>query len=160
METVAVYAEHPIKTYGVKAQPEFSLLDLICPVADLDGCLAKLNPGSGLGQAFLVSSRRQGDAWRLCALMHQDGVDELSGYLDSAGLKMASSLRPAALIHLQGPHFGDRYGIFAAALSGLKRAKVAPLLMEACVHSLVIAVEPRDAKDAVNGLCRYFCAPE
>ncbi len=160
METVAVYAEHPIKTYGVKAEPGFVLLDITCPSLKLQPCLNRLKPGPGLGRAFMVSTWRQDDNWRLSALLHQNSLDDLVACLQKAGLYCSAQPRAASLIHLQGPHFGDRYGILSAALSGLKAAGIAPLFIEACVHSLVIAIVPDDAPAALDGLRRYFSAPE
>ena len=160
METVAVYAEHPIKTYGVKAEEGYALIKAFCTPQKLQACLAKLNPGPGLGRVFWVGTSRRDGRWMLSALMLAQGLDELSGGFKDCGLTLNGKPRSAALIHLQGPHFGDRYGIFAAAMQGLKAAGVTPLLMDACVHSLIIAVEPLDSTSAIRGLKQYFCAPE
>ncbi len=135
-ETVAVYAERPVRCYGLAAQPGYFLARGAAPRPAAGG------PGRPAGFCFALA-----------------GAD---------GLRFTCCLRPgsagggtpASLIHLQGPHFGDRWGIAHAACSGLEQAGVRPLAAAGAAHSLFLAVPPDSAEEALAGLGRFFCGPE
>ncbi|MCA1988315.1 MAG: hypothetical protein LDL07_04090, partial [Desulfarculus sp.] len=84
---------------------------------------------------------------------------ELARDLARCGITLAGPPRPASLVHLQGPHFGDRHGIFAAALESLAEAGSTPFCLAGVVHSLFLVLEPDQAPAALAALGRRFCAP-
>ena len=55
------------------------------------------------------------------------------------------------LISLQGPHFGDRYGIADHAFSAFMRESV-PMLLAACVGAMIFIVVPEVAKQQSKSL--------
>lgn len=134
-ETVAMYAEHPVRCYGLSVLPGYVLS---CGEAPRP---AAAGPGRPAGFAFAL-----------------DGAD---------GLRFTLCMRPgpgcdgapASLIHLQGPHYGDRWGIAHAACRGLDEAGVRPLAAAGAAHSFFLAVSPEEADNALTGLARYFCGP-
>ena len=88
-----------------------------------------------------------------------DQTDRLRQVLTAAGLQPGDTAQAVSLIHLQGPHFGDRFGIASEAMAGLREAGVIPLGFSAVVHSLFIIIRPQDAEAAVGGLAKRFQAP-
>ncbi len=159
METLAVYEEHPIRTYGLKAQEGLCWLNAGRPLAGLgdfqdwglwEGCPRPVFLAASLGEGRL----------RLGLCLAQADLPALSRALAGAGLTAEAPARPVSLIHLQGPHFGDRYGIAAAALAGLAQAGVTPLGLGAVVHSLFLVVEPDQATTALEALSTAFSGPD
>jgi aspartokinase len=158
LETVAVYAEHPIKTYGIKAEPGFMLLGAACKGGRLPGCLSRARDAGELARAVFSFCSRQNDGWRLIALIQAEQAKAATDALLECGLEL-NPPQPASLIHLQGPHFGDRYGLLAAASQGLETARVTPLVLQACMHSIFVVIEPGREDAAVWGLEQQFCSP-
>jgi hypothetical protein len=111
-----------------------------------------------VGLASLAAAWEEGEA-RLCACLPPEPARRLAEALAGHGGTVPEP-REAALIHLQGPHFGDRYGIAAAALDGLAAAGVAPLAVSGMVHSLFAAVAPDQTAAALEGLGAQFRGPE
>ena len=160
METVAVYSEDPVLTYRLQAESGFVLLEIACPAAGLEPLAQALGDcrppllvtqlGAGLSQGVA----------RICLCLKWDLAPRLQSLLERAGLPAPSPPREVTLVHLQGPHYGDRYGVLARALQGLEQAQVEPVAFAAAVHSLFILVEPAEARAALAGLARHFAAPE
>lgn len=159
MDTVAVYLEKPVRTYGVKAQEGLELLRLTCHparLAALAKSLSRIQPSlemvacvalwaqSKLSLAVCLPRRHSS---RLATLAH-----EASSQVESP--------RAVNLIGLQGPHFGDRWGIAQQALAALEGADVQPRLVLGATHTLQLLVDPRDAPRALEGLRTRFWYPE
>jgi aspartokinase len=160
METVAVYSEDPVLTYRLQAEPGYVLLSVDCPARDLElmaGALTDCRPPILMTQ---LGAGMSPDRAEISLCLKWDQAPRLESLLVRAGFPAPASAREATLIHLQGPHYGDRYGILARALTGLSRAKVEPLAFAAAVHSLFILVEPADGKNALAGLARHFAPAE
>jgi len=155
-ETVAVYAERPISCYGLKAEEGLELWQVRSPAqawaASAHG-LADREPAPRLG---FMTAYWQGD---FCCLSVCLPPDQAAHFAESPAL-IGAAPRPASLINLQGPHFGDRPGIAAEALQGLSEAGVEPLAVSGVVHSLFIAVEPASAPAALAGLAARFSGPK
>ncbi|MFH1034100.1 MAG: hypothetical protein V1806_06290 [Pseudomonadota bacterium] len=158
METLAVYDEHPIRIYGLEAQEGFCWLTTSRPQAGL----AELSDWQSLEQApspaFFCATLREGRLVLRMCLAQADLAGMLEA-LPALGLTPVLPARPVCLIQLQGPHFGDRYGIASAALASLAQVGATPLGMGAVVHSLFLVVEPAQADLALRGLGQAFSAP-
>ena len=93
METVAVYAEHPIKTYGIKAQEGYVLLEIACPSQSLAACLA-----SGFETKKAVETCRSGKGPVLiCAKTYRHGghhVNDPGLYMPKEKLEYYKSKDP------------------------------------------------------------------
>ena len=155
METVAVFNEHPVQTYGILLRHHLALLE-----ARGDDprpqVLAQARPP--LEMIICAAAWQEGEWW-LKVCLPAEAVPRLQELAPAAGLRPEAP-RPVSLLVLQGPHFGDRPGIAAAALAGLEQAGVEPLLLQGAVHSLMLAVEPAQAARAREGLGAYFSVPE
>lgn len=160
METIAVYDEQPIRTYGLKAQEGLCWLEAGLDLAAGPKAAEQARQALALAPRPLFSSAQEMDgrlSLRLCLPLAD--CPALTQALAAASLELAAPPTPASLIHLQGPHFGDRYGIAAAALEALAQAGISPLGCAGVVHSLFLVVEPGQAQAALKALAAYFSAP-
>lgn len=153
LETIAVYWEPVIRTYGFQVRTG---LTLVCwepassSVWGFPGHDASLVPGAELLMAVALPTA--------CGGLRLGLV--FSGRLPEAvsGLK-GRVQRPVELLYFQGPHFGDRYGIAAAALGALHRAAV-PVIAAGCTGaSIYIVLDPGRADEAVASLSDAFRVP-
>lgn len=161
-QTIAVYREDPIRTYGLQVRDGLVWLMATCPGPDL----ARMARSLGAAPALEACPRplhvqlRLGDGGlELAVCLAAEEAPELVHHLAQCGLTLAGPPRPASLVHLQGPHFGDRHGIAAAALDSLAEAGLTPLCLAGVVHSLFLVLEPDQAPDALVALGRRFSAP-
>lgn len=159
METMAVYEEHPIGTYGLRAQEGFCWLAAGRPLAGLEG-MAGLEFMETCPQPALLSASLWEGRLSLRLCLDQQELPRMLETLSAAGLEVDQPALAASLIHLQGPHFGERYGIAAAALESLAQAGVVPLALGAVVHSIFLVIEPHQAEAALAGLAQAFTAPD
>ncbi len=155
METVAVFDEHPIQTYGLLLRKDMVLVKCRGRRPRLQ-VLAAARPALEIAAC---AAAWEEDCWHLDLCLPARMLPRLGRLAGPAGLE-SDSPRPVGLLVLQGPHFGDRPGIAAAALAGLARAGVEPLFMQGAVHSLLAAVDPARAGRAREGLGAYFSVPE
>lgn len=159
METVAVYSERPIKTYGLKAERGLVLASLHgqpAALAELELALARLDPAP---RVIHAGAWPRDDGWDLSLCLAQDRLPALLPLLAEAGLRFTAEPAPVGLIHLQGPHFGDRYGIVSQALAGLRQAGVVPRGLAAVVHSVFLLIDPAECQRALDALAEHFSAP-
>jgi hypothetical protein len=163
METIAVYWEALIKTYGLDVQTNLVMLsvtgDLNWMVAHWTRATASISHWGRMVLAFarpagpgrlrlhlLFSSA--GDAGPMPALPLQE--HEVNIHID----------KPVDLIQFHGPHFGDRYGIAAAAMAALETGQV-PIKAAACCSASVHLVVPAgSAQLACKALSKAFTVPE
>lgn len=159
METVAVYFERPLRTYGLEAQAGCRLLEVSCPrerLEDLLAALGALQPPAGL---HFCTAAWAGETLSLRACLPVPEAARVATALAGAGLQPQAPVE-ASLVHLQGPHFGDRWGVASEALAGLAEAGVEPLGLAGVVHSLFLALPPQDARAGLAGLAKRFRAPD
>ncbi|MCF8065360.1 MAG: hypothetical protein K9K36_08965 [Desulfarculaceae bacterium] len=158
METVAVYFEKPVRTYGLKARLGNVALSLECTAAGLTGltdALAALEPPLQLVSCSLMW---EGDLALLQVCLPQDQARRLEEAVAQAEARIAGC-SPADVINLQGPHFGDRWGLASEALRGLESAGIDPFCVLGVTHTLQVTMAPENNQAALEGLGRGFCAP-
>ncbi len=158
METVAVYFEKPVRTYGLKAREGSLTLSLACPAPGLAGftaVLAALEPPLQLSSCSLLWEDEEA---RLQVCLPQEQAPRLEAAAAAAGARLEAR-SPASVIDLQGPHFGDRWGLASEALDGLMEAGAEPLGLLGVTHTLQLNLAPGRAPAALEGLGRRFSAP-
>ena len=149
METIAVYWEPRIKTYGFNWVSELSLLELVSrpeQIADLGLGLQEL--GDLEMSLFLVLAQYAGDrelrvyllVERQCEKTIIDHVHPIIGGNLGESIRVTS---PVGLVYFQGPHFGDRYGIADSAFGALNRKSI-PVLAAGCSASSIYLVLPQE----------------
>ncbi len=159
METVAVYCEHPVRTYGLKAQEGCLLLFLECPTSQLGKLadqLAALAPPLPLVSCGVLW---RGEVASMQVCLPREEASRLELAAAQAGARIGLR-REASVINLQGPHFGDRWGLAKEVLAGLEEAETAPLVLMGVTHTLQIALDSSASQAALNGLGRHFVGPE
>lgn len=158
METVAVYFEKPVKTYGIKARLGNWALVLECTADQLTELTAGLSALDPHLQLVSCSLMWEGDLALVQVCLPQDQLPRLLEVAERTGVRAAES-RPAGVVNLQGPHFGDRWGLASEALGGLHWAGVEPLGLLGVTHTLQVTLAPEHDRAVLEGLGRGFCAP-
>ena len=160
METVAVYAEHPIRVYGLKAEPGLCLVSAESAAGGWSETAAALAKFEGSLQIKYIGTEWEAERVIFRACLPSLQAARLEGVFKEAGLALTGQARKVHLIHLQGPHFGDRYGLAAAALGSLEEAGLEPLAVGGAVHSLFLAVQPADSEATLKALAKNFSDKE
>ncbi len=166
METIAVYWEPVISTYGIAERTGLSMItyplrrdpcdDSVCSV------FQQVAPGGDMVLAFMHPAI-DGELRLHLVLAGVPAHFSLEGSAASNGSRLLSGPRmysPVEVIYFQGPHFGDRYGIADAAFSALNHHGV-PLLAAACSGASVYMVLPGGtARAARQALSAAFAVPD
>lgn len=159
METVAVYYEHPVRVYGITVKRGLALLQVWGRQSDIPAANRALHQfREQLKPYFILAAWPRGHP-QISICLNMDSAAKADSVLLATGFEAATPL-PATAIHLQGPHFGDRWGILNYALDGLAQAGVEALAINASMHSILVAINPQDETAAVAGLRLHFQAPE
>jgi aspartokinase len=134
LEVIAVYSESPIKTYGLH---QFSNLALVRLEYSPDQTCESESLIKALNEADLkyqVAVQQMPTPSRIVLqfVVDYNRVDRFMDLMaDQFGRKQALSpqtLGPVELVHFSGPHFGDRYGVAAAAFAAVEEAGLAVVL--------------------------------
>lgn len=117
METVAIYWEPRIKTYGFQVVKELSLYNYTIPAHLSDHWdRAMENIENGRGRFHLLCGQlNEASDIDLLLLCESAQGDSFARYVE-AELSVDESFQrkvesPVELLFFQGPHFGDRFGI-------------------------------------------------
>ncbi len=149
METIAVYWEPRIKTYGFNKVNDLSLLELVlhpAQIADLGFGIQEL--GDLEISFLLVLAQHTGDQeLRVDLLVERQWEKKIIDHVHHIiGGNLDESIHvttPVGLIYFQGPHFGDRYGIADCAFGALSRKSI-PILAVGCSASSIYLVLPQE----------------
>ncbi len=166
METIAVYWEDRIKTYGFTEAAGLSLIQWQVPVAALsDLGLGMEDLGGGGIRMLLVLGQAAGDRGTAFGLLVERRWEEriLRRLQDILGEGARESVRgrsPAGLIHFHGPHFGDRYGIADAALRAIEAHGISILGMGCSSSSIYLVLAEADMASTRTALLEAFLRPE
>ncbi len=160
METVAVYWEPIIRTYGFEVRKGLTMVQLALH-PDGGGDLDLLPQGHDVvgGSLIMATAQRSSDS-SLAVWVVVDGVvaqDLRDRAPDDNGPTVTY---PVEVVCFHGPHFGDRYGIASAALSVLAQDKVEVLLTGCTSASIFLTVGHREGQRTVKSLQRAFTTPE
>ncbi len=160
METIAVYWEPTIKTYGFKEIFDISLIRLISKNPEKLGALTdELDP---VKNEFSILWKHD-DAITLClGVPGKDRarvIEILKKKCPAHDIVFEKEIYPAALVYFNGPHYGDRYGIAKAVFETLEnRVRIIAAAFSGAAVYLVF--DPEDVKAAVSLLSRTFEIPD
>jgi hypothetical protein len=165
METIAVYFESKIKTYGIAQRTGLSMLSLLLPFSAFGrGNRSLRRAASDAGELLLVFARPASEGGLRLHLLFEGRpswhlLEEFSEAADDSnpsGLRVDAEVE---LVYLQGPHFGDRYGIADAAFRALGAENI-PVLAAACTGASIYLVVPKQtASKAKRALSGSFTVP-
>lgn len=146
-ETSAEYVESKVRTYGINLKPGLTLCTMVLNEEALAECGARIQTLEELGLRFsFTSSDRMPDGrirlFFLCGGEPAGAAIDLSDFSEIPGVE--AGVQPdVCLISLQGPHFGDRYGIADQAFSVLTGQSV-PMILAACVGAVIYIIVSND----------------
>jgi len=159
VETIAVYWESQIKTYGLNEFDGLTHVQFACrpeqmaPVGkairemEEPGMRMLLVVGQAAGEGLLGLGLLIGQQW-------EEGVmGRLRRVLGEEENSSLQSISPVSLIFLYGPHFGDRYGIANAAVGALTKKGI-PIVALGCTASSIYLVMPEDQREAAGRLLK------
>ena len=165
METIAVYWESRIKTYGFN---EVSGLAHVQAAIGIDQMAAVGLAVHEMGQAEIPMRFVLGHCsydYGLCVGLlverqwEERMVDCFREILGPASDEAVQSASPVGLLFFHGPHFGDRYGIADAAMGKLTEKGI-PVIASGCsVHSVYVVLPETRMEDAKTWLTESFDLP-
>lgn len=158
METIAIYWEPVIKTYGIEERTGLSLATVPLRIEKPDPRPLR----------YLEAAKNCDNVVIIFASPCPDGGVRLHLLFDGAPPPTANSIdpppwmqveAPVELVYFHGPHYGDRYGIADAALGALTDAKVPLKAMTCSGASVYMVLREGDARRAGKALSRAFVVP-
>jgi aspartokinase len=165
LETIAVYWENKIKTYGFQTEHELSLFQISIPPHDLAGLgTAFFDDISGINFSWVLVQQSPGHVFRVHILLNQKWKQPMQALLEryqenGIGLELRTE-SPVEMIFFHGPHFGDRYGIADTAFRTL-RGKSVPIIAAGCTGASVYIILPEHcASKARDFLSVVFKTPK
>jgi len=163
-EVVASFSEKRPKVYGLRWSDNLRLfiLDLEKATMPIAGRILEALAATGGPLHFLMSSLSDPvSRTRLLIAVPEEARFAWSAAIgrgaDQEGFSASS--RPAALFTMNGPHFGDRYGITSILLQGFEGAGVHLLALNCSVASITGLVAPEEADQAVAAITQCFEVP-
>lgn len=151
METIAVYWEPKIKTYGIAQKTGLCMVSMTTPLNPTVKVLETLEAHPGLSETLvLISAGPHPDKGLRTCLVFDGSVTSMENQPDPFRQLAGNTLEDHRLeivpeveiIYFHGPHYGDRYGIASTVFTALMAADV-PLLASACSASSIYLVVPK-----------------
>lgn len=165
METIAVYWESQIKTYGLNEFDGLAHVQFVCSPEQMAsvGRVVREMEEPGIRMLLVVGLAAEDGLMGLGLLVGQrweEGVmHELRSALGEGTAPSLQSTSPVSLIFLHGPHFGDRYGIADAAVGALTGDGI-PIIALGCTASSIYLVLPEEERKAAgHSLKEAFLLP-
>jgi hypothetical protein len=166
LETIAVYWEPIIKTYGFMEKTGLALVKFSCPVDRMADWGQRMQDWGTAGDGFVmvVGSGPNGHTLQFNLLFEEQGIDRYKAILEKwrqedprISLQVEA---PVDLIYFHGPHYGDRYGIASAALNALALKAVRVVAMTCTGASVYLILPEGQARPAREALGQAFLTPE
>lgn len=153
-EVVASYQEKRPKVYGVTCLGNQRLLSALFHDPTLAPASAFMNEAadSGVRLSFITScpSRSRGSIHLTYCVPDTFQGGHASG---------TSTMEPAAVFSMNGPHFGDRYGITSELLAALEKRGIELLALNCTVASITGAVPASRLDSALEAIQGCFEVP-
>jgi len=162
-EVVASYQEKQPKVYALEWQDGQELLRIRLNWRDLEVVGNALRNFSGQDRVFSFLVSNPSNETRTANLFFclpesgsQESTDMIRGLLPES---LMDSISPVAVFSMNGPHFGDRYGIASELLTAFDNARVDLLALSCSIHS-INGVVPTDQSDsAIHAIQGCFEVP-
>ena len=160
METVAVYWEPTIKTYGFKEISDMSLISMASD--DLEKIGALIDALDPVRNEFALLQNRH-DTCHICIGVpgkdRQYMVERLKRKCLSEHIEFMGETYPVGLVWFHGPHYGDRYGIAETVFKTL--GHTVTIIASGFSGAAVYLVFPMDdVKTAISLLSQTFETPD
>jgi aspartokinase len=162
-EVVASYQEQRPKVYGLEVHEGQALLRVKFRDGDLSrlGTLFKGFARSGLNLTFIATCPGEAEeeglmAFCLPASENRSGTEMISTI--TPGLDV-ESVAPVSVFSMNGPHFGDRYGIAKELLSAFKQESIDFLGLSCTIASVTGVVLSDFLESATHAIQTCFEVP-
>jgi aspartokinase len=148
METIAVYWESRIKTYGFQKIPQLALIELSCPIGAIKslGDILTNDDMQALTAPFIAAQESDRELSFIFCLPEREGKGLHASLEQSDIPTYHRCICPVGIIFFHGPHFGDRYGIAEVAFSAISKAGI-QLIASGCASSSVYLILAQDDLD-------------
>jgi aspartokinase len=167
VETVAVYCESKLKTYGFKVVSDLSLLSWVVGSDQITKFGLRFQELGEKGFRFrMIAAHESGNGRiKIDLLLDRETEEAVMDHFpvmldqDPKSDETVRSVSPVEIIFFHGPHYGDRYGIADLVLSALERESV-PVILATCSGSSIYLVLPyQEARHAVTILSELIEIP-
>jgi aspartokinase len=158
METIAVYWESRIKTYGFQRIPSLALIELSCPINSIKsmGELLTGNDMQGLRAPFILAQSSERELSFIFCFPEREGMG-FHAYLEQTGIPTSQRyIYPVGIIFFHGPHFGDRYGIADATFSAISKEGIEIIASGCTASSVYLILAQGDIDRAEQVLTKTF----
>jgi aspartokinase len=165
METITVYQETIIKTYGFQLVEGLCMLLMRVANERFSSIESLLNRTERSDPTFraVFSQWMDPDSMTVCLVVDPQKEREIKACLQwtlKGALKGAvESVKPVDLICFQGPHFGERYGIAQAVFQTLRRRSIPVLASEFSQSTIILVLQGGVAEAAKSCLSEAFQVP-
>lgn len=162
-EVVASYQEKRPKVYGLEYQDQQALLQVkldkgqVAALGTVFGRLAR----PGLSLTFLVASPCKAtdqEQVSFCLSLSEEDLCQET-LREAAPLAALASISPASTFSMNGPHFGDRYGIVSELLTAFEAGHVALLGLSCTIASITGVVPSAQMTSAIEAIQGRFDIP-
>jgi len=165
LETIAVYWEPKIKTYGFKDVPDLSLLVIEFQSGQLPewGLVLYEMGDSEFRFELVLTQLKAENVLQLYLLFERKWEERLIKHINQVVRKDGGEtfriISPVELLYFFGPHFGERYGIADSVFKTLTPEAI-PVLVASFSGSIVYLILPEGmAKKAKVLLTETFNVP-
>lgn len=158
METIAVYWESRVKTYGFQRIPQVALIELSCPIGTIKslGEILTHDDIQALKAPFIVAQESDRELSFIFCLPEREGKG-FHASLEQTHIPTSHRyLYPVGIIFFHGPHFGDRYGIAEATFSAISKAGIQPIASGCASSSVYLILAQDDLDRAEEVLTKAF----
>ena len=158
METIAVYREQPIKTYGFQKVTDLILIEFSYPLKEITSLGKTLSRDAlQMVKTEFIIAQESGEmiSITLC-LSEKEYRDFWVSPAQAPGSTPCEYTYPVGIIYFHGPHFGDRYGIAEATFSTLSQADIAIVASGCSASSVFVVLAQDDIARAENVLSHTF----
>jgi aspartokinase len=162
-EVVASYQEKRPKVYGLEYQEGQEILQIGLKSGHMGpvGTALKEFARLGLYLTFLTTSPSQekGREKLFICLPKSEGHSNTEIITRIASAVEIETISPVATFAMNGPHFGDRYGIASELLHALNEEKVGLLGLNCTIASIIGVVPSPQIQPAIHALQKCFEVP-
>ncbi len=161
-EVVASFQEQRPKVYGLEYQDRQELIRVTLNSRDIGdfGVSFKEFSRLGLRLTFLATDPCEEETEKVVFCLpraeddsHSRIISEIASALDT------DSIAPVAAFSMNGPHFGDRYGIVAELLASFENTGVELLGLSCTIASITGVVPSPHLKTAIHAIQACFDVP-
>jgi aspartokinase len=162
-EVVASYQEQRPKVYGLEYYEDQDFIEIRMNRKDMGPVGASFRgfARSGLNLVFLASAPTHEEGKEILAFCLPTSQSQTYGRIvqriaPEVDIKGASSV---TLFSMNGPHFGDRYGIVSELLTSLRDEQVSLLALSCTIASISGVVPSRQFESALKAIRNCFEVP-